>query len=71
MWLNVTAKRYERPAKGQLHNDLDNDDNPDGMVDPLVGLVLIFLGIPSVAGSLVLLSLYKLPMVGCDYYLRF
>ena len=41
------------------------------MVDPLVGLVLIFLVIPSVAGSLLLLSLYKLPMVGCDYYLHF
>ncbi len=58
-----------RPIRGQLDNDLDNDNNPDGIADPLVGLVLVFLLVPSVGASLLVLSLYKLPMVGCDYYL--
>ena len=58
-----------RPPRGQLDNDLDNDGNPDGMADSLVGLGLVSLLIPSVGGSLVLLSLYELPLVGCDYYL--
>ena len=53
--------------RGWLDNDLDNDGLPDGMTDPLVGLGLVSLLIPSVGGSLVLLSVYKLPMVGCDY----
>ena len=72
-----------KPVRGELDNDLDNDGHPDGMAnplfglglgypggmaDPLVGLGLVFLLIPSVGGSLFLLSLYKLPMVGCDYY---
>ena len=55
--------------KGLLDNDLDNDGYPDGMADPLVGLVIVCLLTPSVGGSLLLLSLYKLPMVGCDYHL--
>ena len=66
--------------RGSLENDLDNDANVDGtadslgahlngIADPLVGLVIACLLMPSVAGSLLMLSLYKLPMVGCDYYL--
>jgi hypothetical protein len=59
------------PARAELDNDLDNDGNLDGLEDPLVvglgGLGLLVL--PSVGGSLFLLSLYKLPMVGGDYYL--
>ena len=62
-----------------LDTDIDNDSQVDGIVDslgahlngiadPLVGLAIVSLLIPSVGGSLVLLSLYKLPMVGCDYY---
>ena len=58
-----------KPVRGQLDNDLDSDGHPDGMANPLVGLGLVFLLIPSVGGSLFLLSLYKLPMVGCDYCL--
>ena len=57
-----------RSVRGWLDNDLDNDGYPDGMADPLVGLVIVCLLIPSVGGSL-LLSLYELPLVGCDYYL--
>ena len=63
-----------------LDTDIDNDSqvdgivdslgaHPDGIANPLVGMVLVFLLIPSVGGSLLVLSLYKLPMVGCDYYL--
>jgi hypothetical protein len=66
--------------RASLDNDLNNDGQVDGMVDslgahldgiadPLVGLVIVSLLIPSVGGSLSLLSLYKLPMVGCDYCL--
>ena len=65
--------------RASLDNDLDNDSQVDGqgdslgahlngIADPLVGLAIVSLLIPSVGGSLVLLSLYKLPMVGCDYY---
>jgi hypothetical protein len=63
-----------------LDNDLDNDGqvdgivdslgaHPDGIANPLEGLGFVCLLIPSVGGSLSLLSLYKLPMVGCEYYL--
>ena len=62
-----------------LDTDIDNDSqvdgivdslgaHPDGIANPLVGMVLVFLLIPSVGGSLLMLSLYKLPMIGCDYY---
>ena len=66
--------------RASLDNDLDNDGQVDGIVDslgahpdrmanPFVGLAIVSLLIPSVGGSLSLLSLYKLPMVGCDYCL--
>ena len=63
-----------------LDNDLDNDGqvdgivdslgaHPDGIANPLVGMVLVCLLIPSVTGRLLTLSLYELPMVGFEYYL--
>ena len=77
-----TALLEEAPAavSGVLDNDLDNDGKVDGTADslgahlngianPLVGLVLVSLLIPSVTGRLLTLSLYELPMVGCEYYL--
>jgi hypothetical protein len=61
-------QEFMLPARAELDNDLDNDGNPDGVAVPLVGLGLGLLVLPSVGGSF-LLSLYKLPMVGCDYCL--
>ena len=66
--------------RASLDNDSNNDGqvdgivdslgaHPDGIANPLGGIVLVFLLIPSVGGSLLVLSLYKLPLVGCDYYL--
>jgi hypothetical protein len=66
--------------RASLDNDLDNDGKVDGtadslgalldgMVDPLVDLAIVSLLIPLVGGSLSLLSIYKLPMIGCDYSL--
>jgi hypothetical protein len=57
------------PARTELDNDLDNDGASDGVADPLVGLGVVLLVLPSVGGSFFLLSLYKLPMVGSDYCL--
>jgi hypothetical protein len=57
------------PARTEVDNDLDNDGTPDGVADPLVGLGVVLLVLPSVGGSFFLLSLYKLPMVGGDYCL--
>ena len=65
--------------RASLDNDLGNDGQADGIADslgahldgianPLGGLVIVCLLIPSVGGSLLLLSLSKLPMVGCGYY---
>jgi hypothetical protein len=66
--------------RASLDTDIDNDGqvdgivdslgaHPDGIANPLVGMVLVLLLIPSVSASLLGLSLYRLPMVGCDYYL--
>ncbi len=65
----VASTTTERQVRGELDNDLDNDGLPDGMSDPIVGLVFVSLLILIVGGSLVLLALYKLPLVGCDYHL--
>ena len=79
----ASSALIEAPIASQrasLDNDLDNDGQVDGIVDslgahpdrmanPFVGLAIVSLLIPSVGGSLSLLSLYKLPMVGCDYCL--
>ena len=62
-------QEFMLPARAELDNDLDNDGNPDGVAVPLVGLGLGLLVLPSVGGSLFLLPLYKLPMVGGDYCL--
>ena len=62
-------QEFSLSARPKLDNDLDNDGNPDGMADPLIGLGLGLLVLPSVGGSFLLLSLYKLPMVGGDYCL--
>ena len=69
---DATSYRQEvmLPARAELDNDLDNDGNLDGLDDPLVvDLGLGLLVLPSVGGSLFLLPLYKLPMVGGDYCL--